>query len=165
MPALKHLSPITTHGYPVFVTTNARRGLAPFSNPQHASMMTEALYAGRASGWFGILAFVVMPNHLHLLLLQETKKLPQIMQGLKGASSRWMNETAGVSGSLWQPGYYDYAVDTEQKAATKRRYLEWNPIRAGLASQPEDSPFSSAHPDRETDWAQYFSGLASPWRR
>lgn len=165
MPTLKHLSPISIHDYPIFVTTNARRGLAPFSDPRHAGRMTESLYAGRVRGWFGILAFVVMPNHLHILLLPKTRTLPQIMQGLKGASSRWVNEGAGVGGPLWQPGYYDYAVDTEQKAVTKRRYIEWNPVRAGLVSRPEDYPFSSAHPGRETDWAQHVSGLVSSWQR
>lgn len=70
-----------------------------------------------------------------------------------------------MGGPLWKPGYSDYATDTEQKAVTKRRYIEWNPVRAGLVNRPEEYPFSSAYPGRETDWAQSFSVLVSPWRR
>ena len=80
------------------------------------------------------LAWVLMPDHFHWLLqLAEGCDLGAVMGSLKGRSSRTINRYFALSGSLWQPAFFDHAVRADEDIVQIARYIVANPVRAGLA--------------------------------
>jgi len=89
-------------------------------------------------------AYVIMPNHVHVLLAPKIPP-PKLMQSIKGASAREANKILGILGKpFWQHESYDHSVRTPEEFAKIRRYIENNPVKAGLAATPEDYRWSSA---------------------
>jgi hypothetical protein len=67
------------------------------------------------------------------------------MQSIKGASAREANKILGISGKpFWQHESYDHLVRTAEEFSRIQRYIENNPVKAGLAASPEDYRWSSA---------------------
>ena len=95
---------------------------------------------------YSLHAFVVMPNHVHLLLTPNTP-FPRIARLVKGATARWANQLLGTTGkAFWQDESYDHRVKNRDEWSRIRRYIELNPVRSGLAATPESYPYSSASP-------------------
>jgi len=93
---------------------------------------------------YRLLAWVVMPNHVHLLV--EIWKTPQseLIQNWKGFSARRINRVLGRRGKLWQDDYWDRYIRDEAHYRKVVHYIEWNPVKAGLVKTPEQWPLSSA---------------------
>ncbi len=99
---------------------------------------------------FGLMAYVLMPNHVHILL-QPYVAIAVIMQKLKGFTSRKANALLHRQGTpFWQDESFDHRARTADEARKIIRYTEWNPVRAGLVATPEDWPWSSAGERRGT---------------
>ena len=80
-----------------------------------------------------LLAFVIMPNHTHLLFsFERGDDLPTIAQRWKGGSSREINLLLKRSGRLWQPDYFDRLVRSPQHFQTSLDYIRDNPLKAKL---------------------------------
>ena len=91
-------------------------------------------------------AWVFMQNHLHLLVTPETEQsLPRAMQSIGRRYAQYFNRTYRRSGSLWEGRYRAGLVDTERYLLTCYRYIELNPVRAGIVKRPEDYVYSSYH--------------------
>ena len=89
-------------------------------------------------------AYVLMPNHLHLLVSpSDSTGLGRMMQWVGRHYVPYFNAKYMRSGTLWQGRYKAAVIDSEQYFLTCSRYIESNPVRAGLASAPEDYPWSS----------------------
>lgn len=98
----------------------------------------------RARRWYGfyVTGYVVMPEHVHLLISEpERAKLSVALQMLKQNVARQLREPEG--GAFWQPRYYDFCVWSEAKRIEKLRYMHRNPVRRGLVSSPEQWAWSS----------------------
>jgi REP element-mobilizing transposase RayT len=93
---------------------------------------------------YRLLAWVVMPNHVHLLVEIWQKPLAQLIKGWKGYTARRINRVLGRSGKLWQDDYWDRYIRDEAHFHKVVHYIEANPVKAGLAKTPEQWPFSSA---------------------
>ena len=79
------------------------------------------------------LSWVVMPDHLHWLFqLGEGHSLANVIQSTKGRSAKRINEYLGYTGSVWQKGFYDYALRSEDDIKGVARYIVANPLRARL---------------------------------
>ncbi len=95
----------------------------------------------RAYG-FGVLGYVVMPEHVHLLLSEPTDKpLATALQALKQSVARSLALRAEEP--FWQARYYDFNVRTAKKQTEKLKYLHRNPVARGIVEKPEDWPWSS----------------------
>ena len=110
-----------------------------------AAVVENTLVAGCAEwGLFDLFAWVIMANHVHVLL-RPHKKAAEIMCTLKSASAREANRILGRSGTpFWQAESYDRWVRDRKEFDKILRYIEWNPVSAGLVDRPEDWPWSSA---------------------
>jgi len=94
--------------------------------------------------WYGfyIRGYVVMPEHVHLLISEpERSKLSTSLQMLKQNVSRKLRLPEGSP--FWEPRYYDFNVWGEAKRVQKLRYIHRNPARRGLVARPEDWKWSS----------------------
>jgi len=91
-------------------------------------------------------AWVFMHNHLHLLATPvDEDSLPRTMQSLGRRYAQYFNRTYHRSGALWEGRYKASMVDTDGYLLACYRYIELNPLRAGIARRPEDYPYSSYH--------------------
>ena len=88
--------------------------------------------------------YCLMANHIHLLgQIEQGKYLPKLMQYLLFEYSRWYRTQTGYTGHLWQGRYKSPLIDKESYFLECGRYIERNPLRAQLVSQPEDYRWSS----------------------
>jgi len=121
-------------------------------------MLTELVRLRDELG-FALLAYAVMPDHIHLIIVPSTTEgLSRIMQSVKGGFARLWNKELGCQGSIWQPRYYESAVRTEAQLTRWLDYTNRNPIQAGLAASPEEYPYCSSGGRLETDIEAYLSG-------
>ena len=99
-----------------------------------------------AEKWDGVLlAYCLMSNHVHLLVKPvKDKSLYKMMQGLTLCYSQYANRKYGRSGRLWENRYHSCIVDREKYLWAVARYIEQNPVRAGLVKKADDYAYSSA---------------------
>lgn len=97
-----------------------------------------------------------MPDHMHLIIIPRNKDISGCMKSIKGFSARQINEMFKRRGSIWQSGFYDYILDSEEKVLSRIRYIEENPVRKGMVIRPEDYRYSSIRYREETDFGTFF---------
>jgi len=111
-----------------------------------AQCFVEHLLKWQREMRFALLAFVVMPDHIHLLgILTGQRQLSEVVRILKGRTGRTLNSLLGQSGSFWQSAFYDHAVRREENLEAITRYIQENPVRQGLVVDPSEYPYSSAN--------------------
>ena len=110
-----------------------------------ARLVQESVITGESDGLYELGAWVVMPNHVHVLLLPKVA-LSQVTHWIKGRTAREANLLLGLTGEpFWKRESYDRWVRTERGFNRIVAYIENNPVSAGLAATCEDWPWSSAH--------------------
>jgi putative transposase len=124
-----------------FITFSCYRR-QPFLNTTHARNTFErSLEQTRRSYGFDVIGYVVMPEHVHLIVSEpERSTLARAIQALKQSVSQKLK---APDGRFWQTRYYDFNVGTPQKRVEKLKYIHRNPVHRGLVTQPEDWPWSS----------------------
>ncbi len=91
-------------------------------------------------------AWVFMHNHIHLLVTPSDElSISKTMQSLGRRYAQYFNRCYHRSGSLWEGRYKSSLVDTEYYLLCCYRYIELNPVRAGIARLPQDYVYSSYH--------------------
>jgi putative transposase len=122
----------------------ARSGPVYLRQPEIASIVMQALYDGQNRfGRYRLDAFVIMPNHVHLLV-EARVPMAQWLRSLKGFTAHIANRNLGLRGPFWQDESYDHLVRNDDEFDRTRRYIENNPVPAGLCHTPEQYPWSSA---------------------
>ena len=91
-----------------------------------------------------LLAWVLMPDHLHYLVQLESGSLSDFMQQLKSHTAISFNRALKRTGKVWQSGYHDHALRRDEDLKTAARYLVANPVRAGRVRSVRDYPFWNA---------------------
>lgn len=163
-------------GYPHHVTQRGNRRQQTFfcekDYRHYISLVAESTRQAETSIW----AYCLMPNHVHLVMVPSTE------DGLRAALgeahrhyTRHINFRQGWRGHLWQERFHSFLMDENYLLATVR-YVERNPVAAGLCQQPGEWPWSSARAhlegkddglvnvepmlNRITDWQAYLYGAA-----
>jgi putative transposase len=89
-------------------------------------------------------AYVLMTNHVHLLVTPETSQsVPSALQAVGRSYVRYINSEYGRSGTLWEGRYKSALVDSERYLLACSRYIELNPVRAGMVATPAAYRWSS----------------------
>lgn len=110
-----------------------------------AGYTEAAILHGAELGRFVLHAYVVMPNHVHILLDPQSP-LSRITGGIKGFSSRKANEILRRTGKpFWQDESFDHWIRSRSQFEKVHDYIENNPVKAGLAKGSKDWRWSSAH--------------------
>jgi len=121
-----------------------------------AEVVEQVLLAADGQG-FRMQAWVVMPNHVHLVVDVWVVPLVKLVNGWKGKSARLANEILGRRGPFWQEDYFDTVVRSGSHLAQAIRYTERNPSKAALVEDPRAWLWSSAR--RRDEYARL------PWQR
>jgi putative transposase len=123
-----------------FITTATYNRRRFFQVEANALLMIDTLQHYRREGNYKLHAFVVMPDHIHLLLTPETITLERAIGLIKGGFSRRLASKLPV----WQRSFTDHRIRDAEEFAIRRNYIHENPIRAHLSANAEAYPYSSA---------------------
>jgi len=107
-----------------------------------------------------IYAYCLMANHVHLVIEpgENVHDLSRLMKRLAGRQTRYVNKRHNRSGTLWEGRFKSSAISTDEYLLACCRYVELNPVRAGIVSDPADYRWSSYGAKigaQENDWLDY----------
>jgi putative transposase len=133
-----------------FITFSCYRREPYLTTASSKDTFLDSLELTRKRYNFEVLGYVVMPEHVHLLLSEpEDRGIPlsKALQSLKLSVSKRLTPTP-----FWQTRYYDFNVFTHNKRVEKLKYMHRNPVVRGLVEKPEDWPWSTyLHYHRDQD--------------
>jgi putative transposase len=123
-----------------FVTFSCYHRLPHLRDERLRDLFVECLERMRCNYRFRVYAYVVMPEHVHLLVSEpEGEVLAKAIQALKiSVARRAMSYRAECDAAFWQKRYYDHNVRTHESFVEKLRYIHRNPVKRGLVEKPED---------------------------
>lgn len=126
-----------------FVTASAYVHQNLFQRSESADLLLATIIRNRDKGEFFLHEFVIMPNHMHLLLtVDDDHAIGRAVQLIKGGFSHAVGPFKVKA--VWQPSYYEHRVRDEVEYDRIRRYIHENPVRRHLVAAAEDYPYSSA---------------------
>jgi putative transposase len=109
---------------------------------RNAELFIEVLRSLVANKTFELHDFVIMPDHVHLLLtVNDAITVEKAMQLAKGRFSFRLKREFGVLGEIWQRGFSEVQVMNQESFVAHRKYIAENPVKAGLVDSPEKYPF------------------------
>ncbi len=128
-----------TSGHDHAINFSCYDHLPYLTSPESRDLFESSLEQTRKKYAFDIYAYVVMPDHVHLLISQPAiEPLSKAIKSLKVSVSKQSKQRP-----FWQDRYYDFNVITRPKFLEKLQYIHRNPVRANLVEAPEDWPHSS----------------------
>ncbi len=167
-----HLHRYYGAGYLHFITTSCHQRRPWLGNAHARDLFLCTLEHVRRRYRFVVVGYVVMPEHVHLLLGEPERANPSsVMQALKQGFARRLSrhlhgpsnsseeprwKVAAAEGHIWQRRFYDFVVWTEHKRVEKLRYMHRNPVMQGLVHEPDQWLWSS--------YRHYAYGEAGPVR-
>ena len=125
-----------------FVTTKTSMGCPLLQSERNATLFIDVLRSYAAAGKFQVHDFVVMPDHVHLLLtVGRDMSIEKAMQFIKGGFSYLLKREFGYAGEVWQKGFSEVRVEDRQSFLQHRQYIAANPVKAGMVDSPEKFPY------------------------
>ena len=110
-----------------------------------ASLVSRSLHALDIWKGTALLAWTVMPDHLHLLVtLSHAEDLQGVVQKVKSNTARELKRHDLGLGQVWARAFHDRALRWDEDVRSVARYLVLNPVRAGLVSRVGDYPYWNA---------------------
>ncbi len=113
-----------------------------FQTERNAGLLTDVLRSLVVEETFEMHDFVIMPDHVHLLLtVGEGMTIEKAMQMIKGRFSYRLKEEFGYAGEVWQRGFSEVQMMNQESLDAHRKYIAENPVKAGLVDSAETYPF------------------------
>jgi len=142
MPRLPRL---VVPGYPHHVTQRGSRRQQTFFNEGDYAAYMKLLEEQLPKAHSDVLAYCLMPNHVHLVVVPHTiDSLATLFRRTHARYARRVNQIHEWKGHLWQERYHSFVMDEDHLLAAVR-YVELNPVRAGICRRADDWPWSSVH--------------------
>jgi putative transposase len=131
-----------------FITFSCYRRMPLLGSSDSRDLFTKLLDQVRNRFQFALVGYVVMPEHVHLLMGEPAAHSPSVvLQMLKQETSRQMRlqQGAGISQlpQFWERRFYDFNVWSQKKKVEKLTYMHTNPVKRGLVVDPREWPWSS----------------------
>ncbi len=129
-----------------FITASTFNKAYLLQSERMGKLFCKTLFEYRDAGNLKVHAFVVMPNHIHLLItVPEGMTLERVMQLVKGGFSFQAGKLFGIGNAIWQKSFVDRRVRDASECIRFKNYIHQNPVRAGLVERAEDYACSSAN--------------------
>lgn len=124
-----------------FATAKTSYGHPLLQSERNASLIIDVLRSYVTARKFQLHDFVIMPNHVHLLLtVGADMTIERAMQFIKGGFSYRLKKECGYLGEVWQRGFSEVRVENTESFLQHREYIAANPVKAGLVDSPEQFP-------------------------
>jgi putative transposase len=141
---MARLPRLTLPGYPHHVIQRGNNRQPIFATVADYRALLDLLEENAKKFEVAVHAYVLMSNHFHLLATPQTVDgLPKMMQAVGRTYVRYFNNTQKRTGTLWDGRYKSTLIQTDKYLLACMAYIDLNPVRAGLAAQPQDYPWSS----------------------
>ena len=141
---MPRMARVVVPNYPHHVVQRGHNRQVVFATRDDYRRYLETLRECKKKHGIAVHAFCLMTNHIHLLLTPpESPSLGKLMKRLAGRQTRHQNRLEGRSGTLWEGRYKSSVVDHDEYLLACSRYIELNPVRAGIVAVPEEYPWSS----------------------
>jgi putative transposase len=125
-----------------FATTKASMGRRLLQSERNAALLIDVLRSLVAERKFKLHDFVIMPDHVHLLLtVEDGMTIEKAMQLIKGRFSHRLTKEFGHLGEVWQRGFSEVQVLNRESFMQHRAYIATNPVKEGLVDSPEQYPY------------------------
>jgi putative transposase len=135
---------IAAAGFPHHVIQRGNNRQAVFTDPADYQRYLALVRQIAAERSVTIHAFVLMPNHVHLLVTpSDETALSRFMQALGRRYVRWFNDRHRRTGTLWEGRFRSTVIEADRYLFACMRYIELNPVRAGLCADPSEYRWSS----------------------
>ena len=135
-----------------FVTFSTWQRQRLFVVESYVRIFLKTLYGYRRERKFSLHAFVVMPEHVHLLLTpSEDVTIERVIQLIKGGYSHSLGSEIGRKREIWQRGFTDHRIRDANDFTDHREYIHQNPVVRGLVAVPSEYRYSSAYPGFKLD--------------
>jgi putative transposase len=145
---VRRLSPIGTY----FITALSWERRPIFRAEPMARLLIDTLYSYRAQSKYLLHEFVVMPEHIHLLITPALGvTIERVMQFIKGGYSYRVGKELGSRTEIWQQSFTDHRIRDEGDFFRHRDYIRENPVKRRLAETPHAYPYCSAFPGFDLD--------------
>ena len=141
---MARLPRLTLAGYPHHVILRGNNRQAIFMDSADFQRMLALLQNHAKERDVQVHSYVLMSNHLHLLLTPlQNDSLPKMMQAVGRSYVLYFNKRHGRSGTLWEGRYRSSLIQTERYFLACMAYIDLNPVRAGMVAQAADYLWSS----------------------
>lgn len=141
---MARLARLVVPGYPHHVVQRGNNRQVIFVQDVDRARYLELLADAASAHGVAIHAFVLMPNHVHLLVTPSSETgLGLSLQAVGRAYAQWFNKRHGRTGTLFEGRFKSSVVETDRYALACMRYIEMNPVRAGLVATPSEFRWSS----------------------
>jgi putative transposase len=141
---MARLPRIVVPGVPLHLVQRGNNRSTIFFGPDDYRYYGHVLYDASRRYGCAIHAYVLMSNHVHLLVTPQDEQGPsRMMQTVGRRFVRTINDRRGRSGTLWEGRYKSMIVNSDRYFLTCSRYIELNPVRAGMVEKPDYYRWSS----------------------
>ena len=156
-------SRVVIPGLPHHITHRSNRGEIVFRTDEDCEIYLRLLHKYALRYGIDIYAYCLMSNHIHLVAVpEEESSFAQAIGSTHGQYATIFNERHEMAGHLWHSRYFSCVLD-ESHFWNAIRYVELNPVRAGIMPRAEDYLWSSAHAHCRCIWTPLLSKMdASP---
>ena len=165
---MARLPRLTVPSYPHHIIQRGNNRQPTFFAEKDYHVFLDCLREAKRKCHTRLYAYVLMTNHVHLLLEPEQDgDLGRFMQSVGRRYVRYVNATHNRSGTLWEGRFRSAVVSRDEYLIVCSRYIELNPVRAGMASHPAEYRWSSyrhralGHPDDLVDDDPWYQSLGS----
>ncbi len=125
-----------------------RDPMNPETESEVPKLVVECLRWLHKNGRLRCEGYVVMPDHVHLIVaLGEDQDLSNVIASFGSYSARGINRVKHEKGRFWQRGFYDHRLRSKEAFSRHLGYIRENPVRKGYVESPEDWPYSCLFPD------------------
>lgn len=157
---------LTVPALPHHVIQRGNNRQAIFFEPEDYRVFLDCLRVAKHKCRVSLYAYVLMTNHVHLLLEPtQAGDLGRFMQSVGRRYVRYVNDTYRRSGTLWEGRFKSAVVSRDEYLIVCSRYIELNPVRAGMVAHSADYPWSSyqyralGQPDGLVDEDPWYASL------
>ena len=141
---MARLPRLTLSGYPHHLILRGNNRQAIFLQPDDQQRMLDLLQTHSVALGVEVHAYVLMSNHLHLLVTpQQDGGVSKMMQAVGRSYVRAFNQVRSRTGTLFEGRFRSTLIQTDRYLLTCMAYIDLNPVRAGLVEQAQDYPWSS----------------------
>ena len=170
---MARLPRVVLAGYPLHIMVKGHNSQPIFFSDEERRSYLEWLRDAAREYDLAIHAYALMPNHVHILATPKTElSASRVMQSVGRRYAQMFNRVHGTTGTVWEGRYRSCLVDPDTFFLLCQKYIEQNPLRAGLVQKPEDWHWSSYrhHVGAETipwisDHPSYWALANTPFER